>query len=277
VTAAESQRKCVLAAFDGIAVLPCGPQWFLWQLLGAERLGAGLHRFAPGWTESLGRLAASARAHPISLLCALVAVSALGLCPAALAYSPWEWTSYGPFSFQVSRALHYRFILRPVARWRLWPRPRAARQRRCSGAELGLLACRFGPGLCAVGAADIADGGWRPSAAPRADYRGARFRPGLRVRLLRPDGAVLRFAPNGGEFSTVFRSMPTACISCTTSLSSGCNTRCCPRGLFAIGKAAIVFGGTLALTWAAAVAFANASWVNHLVAQAKRWRARASA
>ena len=30
-----------------------------------------------------------------------------------------------------------------------------------------------------------------------------------------------------------------------------------PVGLFAIGKAAIVFGGTLALTWAAAVAFGN--------------------
>ena len=47
-----------------------------------------------------------------------------------------------------------------------------------------------------------------------------------------------------------------------------------PFGLLAIGKAAIVFGGTLALSWAAAVAFGNASWINDL-AQAKRW-ARAS-
>jgi hypothetical protein len=47
-----------------------------------------------------------------------------------------------------------------------------------------------------------------------------------------------------------------------------------PVGLFAIGKATIVFSGTLALTWAltwaAALAFGNASWANHL-AQAKRW------
>ena len=49
-----------------------------------------------------------------------------------------------------------------------------------------------------------------------------------------------------------------------------------PVGLFAVGKAAIVFGGTLALSWAAAVAFGNVSWANHL-AQARRWVRRASA
>ena len=64
--------------------------------------------------------------------------------------------------------------------------------------------------------------------------------------------------------------MPTACICCTTSSSSGCNSRCLPVALFAVGKAAIVFGGTLALSWAAAVAFGNVAWANQL-AQAKRW------
>jgi hypothetical protein len=43
-----------------------------------------------------------------------------------------------------------------------------------------------------------------------------------------------------------------------------------PIGLFAIGKAAIVFGGTLILTWGAAVAFSGSSWGAYLV-QAKRW------
>ena len=37
----------------------------------------------------------------------LVAVSALAYVPLALIYSPWDWTSYGPFSFQISRPLHY--------------------------------------------------------------------------------------------------------------------------------------------------------------------------
>ena len=43
-----------------------------------------------------------------------------------------------------------------------------------------------------------------------------------------------------------------------------------PASLPAIGKAAIVFGGTLALSWSAAVAFGNVAWDSHLT-QAKRW------
>jgi surface polysaccharide O-acyltransferase-like enzyme len=43
-----------------------------------------------------------------------------------------------------------------------------------------------------------------------------------------------------------------------------------PVALFAAGKAAIVFSGTLALSWVAAVAFGNVAWDNHL-AQTKRW------
>ena len=45
--------------------------------------------------------------HPIRFFAALVAVSALAYVPLALIYSPWDWTSYGPFSFQLSRPLHY--------------------------------------------------------------------------------------------------------------------------------------------------------------------------
>jgi hypothetical protein len=43
-----------------------------------------------------------------------------------------------------------------------------------------------------------------------------------------------------------------------------------PVALVAAGKAAIVFSGTLALSWAAAVAFGNVAWDSHLT-QAKRW------
>jgi surface polysaccharide O-acyltransferase-like enzyme len=37
----------------------------------------------------------------------LVAASALGYVPLALAFSPWDWFQYGPFSFQWCRPLHY--------------------------------------------------------------------------------------------------------------------------------------------------------------------------
>ena len=43
-----------------------------------------------------------------------------------------------------------------------------------------------------------------------------------------------------------------------------------PADLFAVGKAAMVFGGTLALSWAVAVAFDNVAWADHL-AVARRW------
>src|SRR6185295_4301996 len=97
-------------------------------------------------------------------------------------------------SSQPSAALSGLFLCR-LRGWRLWPRPRAACHRWLAGAALGRLARRFDRWLCAVGVADIADGGWRPGAVPRADRRGARFRRGLRVRLLRPDGAVPSFRP----------------------------------------------------------------------------------
>jgi surface polysaccharide O-acyltransferase-like enzyme len=43
-----------------------------------------------------------------------------------------------------------------------------------------------------------------------------------------------------------------------------------PVGLFAVGKAAVVFGLTLALSWLAAAALGNIAWA-HQFAQAARW------
>jgi hypothetical protein len=43
-----------------------------------------------------------------------------------------------------------------------------------------------------------------------------------------------------------------------------------PADLFAAGKAAIVFGGTFLMSWAAAVAFGNVPPANHL-AVVRRW------
>ena len=64
--------------------------------------------------------------------------------------------------------------------------------------------------------------------------------------------------------------MPTACICCTTSSSSGCNIALLPLALFAAGKAAIVFGGTLALSWSLAAALRQRAH-GQSAAQAKQW------
>jgi surface polysaccharide O-acyltransferase-like enzyme len=44
---------------------------------------------------------------PIRYFVALVAASAVGYLPLALAFTPWEWWHHGPFAFQLSRPLHY--------------------------------------------------------------------------------------------------------------------------------------------------------------------------
>lgn len=86
---------------------PAGPEWFLWQLLAANALAAGLYAIAPGFTARLGRLAAWAGEHPFKFFASLAAISALAYVPLALAFSPWHWSALGPFSLQLSRPAHY--------------------------------------------------------------------------------------------------------------------------------------------------------------------------
>lgn len=86
---------------------PSGPQWFLYQLLVLDFLAAALHRFAPGWGERLVRLAAIGGKNPVRFFGALIAISALAYVPLALAYSPWTWANFGPISVQFSRPLLY--------------------------------------------------------------------------------------------------------------------------------------------------------------------------
>jgi hypothetical protein len=250
---------------------PCGPQWFLWQLLALNVLAAGLHRFAPGWTESLGRLAASARAHPIQFFGALVSVSALAYVPLALVYSPWEWTSYGPFSFQVSRALHY-----PVYFF-------AGCAVGAYGLDRGLLAidgalARHWAGwlatslvgfvLWALPTSQMVDGAQAPFLVQIAAALGfvVACASGCFVLM----ALCLRFAP---ERTRILDSLSVNAYSMYLLHYVSIvwlQYLLLPIALFAAGKAVIVFSGTLALSWAAAVAFGNVAWDNHL-AQAKRW------
>ena len=250
---------------------PCGPQWFLWQLLAMNVVAAGLHRFAPEWTESLGRLAASARAHPIRFFVALVSLSALAYAPLALAYSPWEWTSYGPFSFQISRALHY-----PVYFF-------AGCAVGAYGLDRGLLAidgslARHWAGwlatsmagfvLWALPTSQMVDGAQAPFLVQVAAAVGfvVACASGCFVLM----ALCLRFAP---ERTRILDSLSVNAYSMYLLHYVAIvwlQYLLLPIVLFAAGKAAIVFSGTLALSWVAAVAFGNVAWDDHF-AQAKRW------
>jgi surface polysaccharide O-acyltransferase-like enzyme len=86
---------------------PSGPEWFLWQLLALNIVAAGLFVIAPGYLDRLGRFAAWACERPVKFFSILVAISALFYVPLALAYSPWIWRTLGPLSLQLCRPGHY--------------------------------------------------------------------------------------------------------------------------------------------------------------------------
>ncbi len=86
---------------------PCGHLWFIWLLLAMNLLVAALHKVMPRWAEPLGRLASSARLHPLGFFVVLAAASALVYVPMAFLFTPWDWYLWGPVGFQISRPLHY--------------------------------------------------------------------------------------------------------------------------------------------------------------------------
>ena len=87
--------------------LPNGPEWFLWELLAMTMVAGCLHRFAPQIVVLLGRISASAGAHPIRYFAGLVTAAMLAYVPLALVFTPMAWIQHGPFGFQFSRPLLY--------------------------------------------------------------------------------------------------------------------------------------------------------------------------
>lgn len=86
---------------------PSGPAWFLWQLFVLSALAAGLHALAPHWERAMSDLAARFSDRPLAFVIGVVVLSMLAYVPLAMIFSPWDWTTIGPFSVQLSRPLHY--------------------------------------------------------------------------------------------------------------------------------------------------------------------------
>ena len=100
----------VAAYWDALLALPFwvnGPLWFLWQLLALNIVVAALHCFAPQAIAALGRWSATADARFARYLAVLLAASAIAYVPLALAFTPWAWSESGPFAVQFSRPLLY--------------------------------------------------------------------------------------------------------------------------------------------------------------------------
>jgi Acyltransferase family len=86
---------------------PAGPAWFVWVLLAFDVLAAVLFLIWPNWGGTLGHLTSKADRRPIVFFGVLTAASAVAYIPMAVVFNPFSWSSFGPFSFQTSRLLHY--------------------------------------------------------------------------------------------------------------------------------------------------------------------------
>jgi peptidoglycan/LPS O-acetylase OafA/YrhL len=276
VTAVDPSVGAFWQHWRALPFWPCGPQWFLWQLLALNVLAAAMHRFVPDWPASFKRLAASARNHPVWFFAALVAVSALAYVPLALIHSPWTWANYGPFSFQLSRPLHYLVYFF------------AGMVIGAYGLDRGLLACDGALARNWVGWLAAAIAGFVLWAAPTSLTMGEGPAP-FGMPLASAIGFVIACAAGCFFLLAVCLRFAAEKVRLFGSLSVNAYSiyllhyvfivwlqyAVLNVALFAVGKAAIVFGGTLAMSWAGAVAFGGVPFGSY-AAQMKRWLVPAS-
>jgi hypothetical protein len=107
VTAADPSVASYWASLLALPFWPSGPMWFLWLLLALNILAAGIYCLAPRLGPSLDRLSANAGASPGGFFIALVSISALAYLPMSALFKPWQWVELGPFALQPSFAPQY--------------------------------------------------------------------------------------------------------------------------------------------------------------------------
>ena len=271
VTAVDPSIEAYWQHWLALPFWPPGPQWFLWELLALNVLAAALHRLAPQWHKGLSRWMATAGADPVRFFITLVAASALAYVPLELMFSPWAWENYGPFSVQLCRPLHYLVYF--FAGYLIGARGLDRGLLNCDG----LLARRWAAWLVAAPVGFVL---W---ALPTSQMLDGRQAPIL-VQFASGLGFAIACAAGGLSFlamSLRFASVRTRMLD---SLAANAYSMylihyvfvvwlqfaMLPLALFAIGKAAIVFAGTLALSWAASIALGNVL-AGEQFAQIKRW------
>jgi Acyltransferase family len=107
VTAADPSLEAFLRHWLALPLWPAGPAWFLWQLAVLTAIAAALQALAPEGLDALSRFVGTLGDHAPAFFATLIAVTILAYVPLALAFSAWDWASFGPFSVQLSRPLVY--------------------------------------------------------------------------------------------------------------------------------------------------------------------------
>jgi peptidoglycan/LPS O-acetylase OafA/YrhL len=102
VTAVDPTWSAFWFHWRALPFWPSGPLWFLSVLFACNLAFAALAAAIPGLRERLATLSAGAGTHPERFLAGLFVVAALAYVPLSMAYKPWDWVTYGPFAFQPS-------------------------------------------------------------------------------------------------------------------------------------------------------------------------------
>ena len=203
---------------------------------------------------------ALADSNPVRFVAGLATISAAVYVPLMLAYSPFAWVNIGPISFQSSRPLHYLvYFLAGVAVG-------------THGLDRGLLDCdgvlarRWPAWLAAAFAGFLL---WAaPTSVTLADWSsapliakfaaGAGFAVACATSCLCSLAICLRFAH---WRAWAFDSLSTNAYRMYLIhyvFAVWLQYALLGTGLFAVGKAVIVFGGTLIMSWSIAAAMGGA-------------------
>lgn len=86
---------------------PAGPAWFIWVLLAFDCLAAALFVAVPASIERVSQASIRIQQKPIVSFLVIVGISALAYLTMVRFFNPFYWSSFGPFTIQTSRALHY--------------------------------------------------------------------------------------------------------------------------------------------------------------------------
>jgi peptidoglycan/LPS O-acetylase OafA/YrhL len=86
---------------------PSGPLWFLWVLLACNLVLIAISIAVPRLRESLAVLSSNAGAHPERFLAGVFAAAVLVYLPLSMIYKPWDWVTIGPLAFQPSFVAPY--------------------------------------------------------------------------------------------------------------------------------------------------------------------------
>ncbi|MGY3696249.1 hypothetical protein ACVIGA_006329 [Bradyrhizobium sp. USDA 3240] len=86
---------------------PSGPIWFVYVLMTFDLTASLLYRVSSRLLDPINRLSIKGFDHPWKFGLFLVVVSAIVYVPLLVRYGPYYWFEFGPFSVQASRVLLY--------------------------------------------------------------------------------------------------------------------------------------------------------------------------